>query len=171
MVCDQNIDTGARGDAGQHVTTSVGIRPRTSGATMMESAEQSRYRSDHRKHHAVRRQSRSHVNVELGVNFQRTQYHHVERSTDAPFDPQLAYWLALISMDWGYGPAIAQLGCQSSAHPAFADQTFFVQINHRCGNTAEAKSARISRLRILSSRKRVTAAKRRRCRSAWRNLL
>ncbi len=65
---------------------------------MMESAEAMRYRSDHRKRRAVRRQSRSALNVELRVNFQRAQYHHVETITDAPFEPQLAYWLALISM-------------------------------------------------------------------------
>ncbi len=171
MVSDQNIDTGARGDAGQTLSTRVGIRPRTSGATMMERQRQSRYRSDHRKHHAVRRQTGQHVNVELGVNFQRAQYHHSRRSTDAPFEPQLAYWLALIRCDWGYGPAIVQRGCQSSVLQQFADQPFFVQINHRCGNTPRAKSARISRLRILSSRKRVPPAMRRRCRSAWRNLL
>ncbi len=65
---------------------------------MMESAEAIAYRSDHRKHHAVRRQSRSARYVELGVNFQRAQYHHVETINHAPFEPQLAYWLALISM-------------------------------------------------------------------------
>ncbi len=39
-----------------------------------------------------------HVNVELGVNFQRAQYHHVETINRCTFEPQLAYWLALISM-------------------------------------------------------------------------
>ncbi len=74
VVCDQNIVTGARGDAGQHVihqsrnTTAYqrrdddgkrrgnrGIAVTTGSTTQYES----RYRSDHRKHHAVRRQSRS----------------------------------------------------------------------------------------------------------------
>lgn len=39
VVCDQNIDTGARVMQVSTLSTRVGIRPRTSGATMMESAE------------------------------------------------------------------------------------------------------------------------------------
>ncbi len=79
MVCDQNIDTGARGDAGQHVIH------QSRNTTAYQRRDDDGKRRGNRgiavttgstTQYAVR--AGQHVNVELGVNFQRAQYHHVE---------------------------------------------------------------------------------------------
>ncbi len=67
--------------------------------------------------------------------------------------------LALLSMWSGFGPAGLRSMAVKALHiQQFADQTFFVQLNHRCGNTAEGEVGANIALRILSSRKRVTAS-------------
>ena len=81
------------------LSTSVGIRPRTSGATMMESAEAiavSQWPPEAPRSTPSEPVSTLTLNwVSISSALSTTTS---RRSTDAPFDPQLAYWLALISM-------------------------------------------------------------------------
>ncbi|MNC51082.1 hypothetical protein D3C75_1003590 [compost metagenome] len=83
-------------------STSVGMRPRTSGATIIDSAAATAVsqwppeapRSTPSEPVSTLTLKRVSTSSALSTTTS-------SRSTDAPFEPQLAYWLALISMWFG----------------------------------------------------------------------
>ena len=141
MVSDQNIDTGARGDAGQHVIH------QSRNTTAYQRRDDDGKRRGNRgiavttgstTQYAVR--AGQHVNVELGVNFQRAQYHHVETINRCAFRTPVS---VLVGADFDVigvtGQRLRSMAVKALHIQQFADQTFFVQINHRRGNTTEGE--------------------------------
>ena len=141
------------------LSTSVGMRPRTSGATMMESAAAtavSQCPPDAPR--STPSEPVSTFTLKLVSTSNALSTTTSRRSTDAPFEPQLAYWFALISMWFGLrakdSAALRSKLCTSSS---LRIRPFSCRSTMVAVMPPSAKSARISRLRILSSRKRVTA--------------
>ena len=81
-----------------------------------------------------------HVNVELRVNFQRAQYYHVETINRCAFRTPVS---VLVGADFDVigvtGQRLRSMAVKALHIQQFADQTFFVQVNHRRGNTAQGE--------------------------------
>ncbi len=160
VVGHQNVDAGARRDAGGHLLhqrrdapahqrRNDDRQPRGSGGVAVATGRAAQ--------HAVG--AGQHVNVEAGVDFQRAQHHHVEPIDRRALGAEVGvlvgadFDMARVARQRSRRRPIEALHVQQLADQPFSCRSTMVEVM-----PPRANATRMPRARILSSRNRVTAS-------------